>query len=141
MPHSSRPAYVRVDRTFADATERDSNYLVFITPQGEPRGVLYVTQKTPYGFAVRESAGGHSTLALDYRIVAKPLASNAQRLPVMAMPFGRGWQSAFKLHRQVNERASRCCGHSITAAVDRKTAMLVGESPTATRFNGSPWRF
>jgi hypothetical protein len=47
-----------------------SDYHVFLTPNGDCRG-LYVTQKSPSSFVVRELGGGHSTLSFDYRIVAK----------------------------------------------------------------------
>jgi hypothetical protein len=72
-------AYVRIDPTFADTIDPHANYLVFITPEGPSRG-LYVTAKTPTGFDVRENPGGQSTLAFQYRIVAKPYGENAPRL-------------------------------------------------------------
>jgi hypothetical protein len=73
-------AYVRLDQRFATTIARGSNYLVFITPEGDNRG-LFVTQKSALGFAVRESQGGHSTLAFSYRIVAKPFGNASPRLP------------------------------------------------------------
>jgi hypothetical protein len=53
--------------------------MVFVSPQGDNHG-LYVTQISGRGFVVRESYGGHATLAFDYRIVAKPFDTNAVRL-------------------------------------------------------------
>jgi hypothetical protein len=73
-------AYVHLETRFAAMMAPHANYLVFITPEGDNRG-LYVTQKSPVGFAVRESQGGHSTLAFSYRIVAKPFGNNSPRLP------------------------------------------------------------
>jgi hypothetical protein len=67
-------AYVRFDPAFAASS--GNSYLVFITPQGDSRG-LYVTQKSPAGFAVREGMGGRSTIAFDYRIVASPAAAGS----------------------------------------------------------------
>ena len=78
----SGQAYVRLDPTFAAMLDPRVNYLVFITPLGDNRG-LYVSQRSLHGFAVRESQGGRATLAFDYRIVAKPLDSNARRLPLI----------------------------------------------------------
>jgi len=78
-------AYVRLDPAFANVIERQSEYLVFITPEGDSRG-LYVADKTPSGFSVRENQGGRSTLAFDYRIVAKPYADTTKRLPMIQMP-------------------------------------------------------
>jgi hypothetical protein len=74
-------AYVRIDRAFANAIDQSSDYLVFITPDGDSKG-LYVTMRSPNGFEVRESGGGRSTLQFSYRIVAKPYGSTEARLPL-----------------------------------------------------------
>jgi hypothetical protein len=47
---------------------------------------MRVTQKSAQGFAVRESYGGHSTLAFSYRIVAKPFGNKSPRLPNYVAP-------------------------------------------------------
>ena len=78
-------AHVRIDAAFANVIDSSANYLVFITPEGDSRG-LYVTQKTAQGFVVRENMGGHSSLAFSYRIVAKPLGKQEQRLPMVELP-------------------------------------------------------
>jgi hypothetical protein len=78
-------AYVHLDPAFANVIDRSANYLVFITPEGDSRG-LYVTQKSAHGFMVHENMGGHSTLAFSYRIVAKPFGSHEQRLPMVTLP-------------------------------------------------------
>jgi hypothetical protein len=72
--------YVAIDSAFAKTLDARAAYLVFLTPKGDNKG-LYVTQESASGFAVRESQGGHSTLAFDYRIVAKPFDASAKRLP------------------------------------------------------------
>jgi len=72
-------AYVPLESTFATTIDPRTKYMVFLSPQGDNRG-LYVTQISARGFAVRESNAGHSTLAFDYRIIAKPYDSNAARL-------------------------------------------------------------
>jgi hypothetical protein len=77
-------AYVRIDPAFANVIDRRASYLVFITPEGDSNS-LYVTNKTPAGFVVRESHGGRSTLAFQYRIVAKPYDITAARLPMVRM--------------------------------------------------------
>jgi hypothetical protein len=71
--------YVRLDPALADLIDNRNAYHVFLTPEGDSKG-LYVTQKTPSGFVVRESSGGRSTVAFEYRILAKPLDENGQRL-------------------------------------------------------------
>ena len=78
-------AYVQLDSAFANVIDRTASYLVFITPEGDSRG-LYVTQKTAQGFVVRENMSGHSTLLFDYRIVAKPFGEQGQRLPMVTIP-------------------------------------------------------
>ena len=64
-------AYVRLDPSFAGTPARGVPYFVFITPMGPTRGSLYVSQRTPTGFFVRENGGGASTVAFDYRIVGR----------------------------------------------------------------------
>jgi len=84
----SGQTYVRLDPAFANVIDQRSSYLVFITPEGDSRG-LFVTQKTSSGFAVHENQGGHSTLAFSYRIVAKPYGLTAPRLARMMLPAQR----------------------------------------------------
>lgn len=74
-------AYVALEPTFASTIDR-SNYLVFVTPEGESRG-LYTIQ-TPGGFQVRENGGGRASLMFDYRVVARPLDTKAVRFPAMS---------------------------------------------------------
>jgi hypothetical protein len=71
--------HVALEPTFASTIARDRSYLVFITPEGDSRG-LYVTGKTLEGFTVRESSSGHSTLAFQYRIVAHPFGDSGARM-------------------------------------------------------------
>jgi hypothetical protein len=75
-------ARVELDQPFASAIDHHHPYLVFITPEGDSRG-LYVTDKSPAGFSVHENGGGRSTLPFDYRIVAKPFGAASPRLPKM----------------------------------------------------------
>lgn len=75
-------ARVALDPAFANAIARHATYLVFITPQGDSKG-LYVTEKSLAGFVVREDQDGRSTLAFDYRIVAQPYGVSAPRLPMV----------------------------------------------------------
>jgi hypothetical protein len=77
-------AYVTLEREFANVIDQQRSYLVFLTPEGDNRG-LYVTQKTVRGFVVRESQGGHSSIAFSYRIIAKPYGNDRPRLPVVTL--------------------------------------------------------
>ncbi len=79
---SNGSGYVRIDASLSNAIDNRSNYLVFITPEGDSNG-LFVTAKTGAGFTVRENAGGHHSLAFSYRIVAKPFGADGARLAVV----------------------------------------------------------
>jgi len=68
-------AYVPLKSTFGSAIDRNQPYFVFITAQGNTRGPLNVIQKDAKGFTVRE-VGGVSSVAFDYRIVAKPFVAH-----------------------------------------------------------------
>jgi hypothetical protein len=65
-------ATIVIDPAFAETVSDSAGYHVFLTPNGDSKG-LYVIAKTAAGFEVRESGGGTSTLVFDYRIVAKRL--------------------------------------------------------------------
>ena len=76
-------AFVPLDRAFASVIDKSAKYLVFLTPEGENRG-LYASGYSAAGFNVTESGGGHSTLSFDYRVVAKPYDAASVRLPAMS---------------------------------------------------------
>jgi len=67
---SNGAATITLDPTFTQTVNTGSEYHVFLTPNGDSKG-LYVSQKTATSFEVREQGGGHSSIAFDYRIVAK----------------------------------------------------------------------
>jgi hypothetical protein len=87
-------AYVRLEARYATVIDRNGRYFVFVTPEGNTNGV-YVTQVTGTGFEVRENNGGQSTVAFQYRIVAKPYGESGARLPVIDM---RGTSAPAKRH-------------------------------------------
>jgi hypothetical protein len=70
--------YVRIDHAFATAMDSHVPYMVFLSPEGDNRG-LYVTGLTNQGFSVRESNGGRSNLTFCYRLVAKPYDTDTPR--------------------------------------------------------------
>jgi len=92
-------AYVALDAAFASTIDQRAKYMVFLTPQGDSRG-LYVVP-SDRGFTVRENNGGHSSLTFDYRIVAKPFDTNGARLaPTTAFSgLARGRKSVEPLAR------------------------------------------
>ena len=77
-------ADVRLDRDFAAVIHSD-HYRVFLTPEGDSKG-LYVTNKTPTGFEVREQQGGTSSVAFSYRVVAKRKDIAGPRLEKVDIP-------------------------------------------------------
>lgn len=77
---------VRFDRAFAQAIDANAGYQVFLTPDGETRGWLFVAQKFAAGFVVREALGGRSSTTFDYRVVARPLGASDAILPQIEMP-------------------------------------------------------
>jgi hypothetical protein len=70
---------VPLDPTFASTVNTSNDYHVFLTPNGECKG-LFVSQKSAGSFEVRELGGGKSNVAFDYRIVAKRAGYENQRL-------------------------------------------------------------
>jgi len=60
---------IALEPTFAETVNTGSDYHVFLTPEGECRG-LYVSNKSASGFEVHELGGGQSNVAFAYRIVA-----------------------------------------------------------------------
>jgi hypothetical protein len=72
-------AWVPLEGSFAEATNATVTYHVFLTANGDSNG-LYVSRKTPAGFEVREHAGSASSLAFDYRIVARRRGYEAIRM-------------------------------------------------------------
>jgi hypothetical protein len=72
-------AWVPLDPSFAGATNPTVAYHVFLTPNGDSKG-LYVARKTPAGFEVREQGRGASSVAFDYRIVIRRRGYEAIRM-------------------------------------------------------------
>jgi hypothetical protein len=74
-------AAVRFDSAFAGTIDAARGYQVFLTPNGETRGWLYVAAKYEGGFIVREAERGRSSIYFDYRVVAHPYGASDARLP------------------------------------------------------------
>jgi hypothetical protein len=78
-------AAVRFDPALAGAVDMRQGYQVFLTPDGETRGWLYVAAKYEGGFIVREAEHGRSSISFDYRVVAHPIGSTTARLPAVTI--------------------------------------------------------
>jgi len=79
---SSGAATIALDPEFAETVNTSVDYHVFLTPNGESKG-LYVSQKGPSTFEVRESGGGTSSISFDYRIVAHRKGQEGVRMADM----------------------------------------------------------
>ena len=77
-------ATVRFDAAFESAIDASRGYQVFLTPDGDTRG-LYIAAKYEGGFVVRETEHGRSSLFFDYRVVAHPYDATDERLPRLAL--------------------------------------------------------
>jgi len=76
---SNGSAVVRLDAIFAETVNTGVEYHVFLTPNGDCKG-LYVNQKSATSFEVHELGGGTSNIAFDYRIMAKRRGFETARL-------------------------------------------------------------
>ena len=77
---SGGAARVSLDPAFASTVNTGETYHVFLTPNGDCKG-LYVASKGVDGFEVRELGGGTSNISFDYRIVAKRQGYESIRMP------------------------------------------------------------
>jgi hypothetical protein len=76
---SSGSTTVTLDPTFAQTVNTGVEYHVFLTPNGDCKG-LYVTRKTATTFEVHELGGGTSSIAFDYRVMAKRAGYENKRM-------------------------------------------------------------
>jgi hypothetical protein len=74
-------ATVNLDPALARAIDSRRPYQVFLTPGGDTRG-LYVAQKGPSSFIVREVQGGRGTFSFDYHIYATALGEAGQHMTI-----------------------------------------------------------
>lgn len=66
---SAGSAVIALDPTFIQTVNTDLEYHVFLTPNGDCKG-LYISSRTPASFEVHELGGGSSSVEFSYRIVA-----------------------------------------------------------------------
>ena len=78
-------AHVNLEPIFGQTVNTDIEYHVFLTPDDDCKG-LYVTNKTASGFEVHELGGGRSSIAFEYRIMAKRLGHEKERLARVVSP-------------------------------------------------------
>ena len=85
---SNGAARVGLDAVFAQTVNTGIEYHVFLTPKGDCKG-LYVSNESADAFEVHELGGGTSSVAFDYRIVAKRNGYEDVRLGDQTQTFER----------------------------------------------------
>jgi len=88
---------VHLEAVFAQTVNSELEYHVFLTPNGDCRG-LYVSRKSPTSFEVHELDGGTSNVGFDYRIVALRKGYESVRLADRTRVVGKFMQMAQKVH-------------------------------------------
>jgi hypothetical protein len=79
-------AVIHLEPHFAQTVSHNADYHVFLTPAGDCEG-LYVSNRTPNSFEVREMKNGQSHVAFDYRIVVHRKGFESSRLPDVSRKF------------------------------------------------------
>ena len=132
-------AVITIDAAFAETVTGDASYHVFLTPNGDSKG-LYVISKTPTTFEVRESGGGTSSLTFDYRIVAKRRGYEAQRLVDVTERFNAEQKSAMPSRSSgVNRKPMTAAKSPLLATLDAHPRRAVpSRLPTPHRPEVSP---
>ena len=96
-------AKVSLNADFAMLVNVDA-YQVFLSPYTETKG-LYVAERTPTGFVVREQQGGSSHGAFGYRIVAKRKDVAQDRLAIVSVPAAPSRDTLAREHRAAEKSA------------------------------------
>ena len=101
---SNGEALVNIEAVFGETVNTGVEYRVFLTPNGDCKG-LYVAQKSPTSFVVRELGGGHSSIAFDYRIMAKRVGYEKVRLTDLTEQLNKQEAQSPKMRRPVRPSA------------------------------------
>lgn len=85
-------AVIQLEAEYAQTVNAAVDYHVFLTPNGDCKG-LFVSQKSPTSFEVRELGGGTANIAFDYRIMARRKGFEDIRLADITGKIDRGPQA------------------------------------------------
>jgi hypothetical protein len=102
---SNGAAIVNLEQVFAQTVNTAVDYHVFLTPKGDCKG-LYIAQESPTSFEVRELGGGTSSIAFDYRIMAKRKGYENVRLADKTKQFSDQETQFKRMRRAVRPSAS-----------------------------------
>ena len=89
---------VNLESIFGQTVNTGVEYHVFLTPDGDCKG-LYVSAKSASSFEVRELGGGASSIAFEYRIMAKRAGYENVRLANVTERYKRQQEQAKKMQR------------------------------------------
>ena len=108
---------IALDPTFAQTVNTSIDYHVFLTPNGDCKG-LYLSQKSRGSFEVRELGGGQSNVSFDYRIVAKRAGYEKDRLEDVTERYQQS-QKQMQMRREsiAQRRAAQSPGAVAAAAI------------------------
>jgi hypothetical protein len=125
---SSGSVRIDLEPTFAQTVNTDLDYHVFLTPNGDCKG-LYVTQKSPTSFEVHELGSGTSSVAFDYRIIAKRKNYENVRLADYTEQFKKPEQQRAAMRKRRQAAAPEASNSP--AALEQKPAISsVQKTPT-----------
>ncbi len=125
-------AQVTLDPTFASTVNTGVEYHVFLTPNGDCKG-LYVSQKSATSFEVHELGGGSSNVAFDYRIMAKRSGYENVRLADVTAKYQQMEQQQKLRHERMQQRrAARVNGATGANAVSLPLPLTSGAGFTAS---------
>jgi hypothetical protein len=127
---------IALDPTFAQTVNLGVDYHVFLTPNGDCKG-LYVSQKSATSFEVHELGGGNSSVAFDYRIMAKRSGYENARLADVTEQYQKmEQQDRLRQQRMHQHRAARSTEGPIAAvapAPDKPTVEAVARTAPARK--------
>jgi hypothetical protein len=115
---SGGQAVVNIESVFGQTINTGVEYHIFLTPNGDCKG-LYVAEKSATSFVIKELGGGTSSIAFDYRIMAKRKSFENLRLadvtksftirnrPVKSAANAKHLPSAQSIRKQVQEHAKQ----------------------------------
>jgi hypothetical protein len=127
---------IALDPTFAQTVNLGVEYHVFLTPNGDCKG-LYVSQKSATSFGVHELGGGSSSVAFDYRILAKRSGYENARLADVTEQYEKiAQQHLLRQQRMQQRRASQPAEGpvaTVVAAPRKPTVEVVAHTVSAPK--------
>lgn len=122
---SNGSATVALDPTFAQIVNTGVEYHVFLTPNGDCKG-LYVSEKSATSFEVRELGGGRASIAFDYRIMAKRVRYENVRLADMTEQYQKMQErEQLRLEQIDKQRPARSAAARVSAVATPTSGIQV----------------